>query len=172
MKVLSIISACLCFLSSCQIADWQKITHYNDEVTTTNDSVYVKGKRIGDAVNKGMFTGDYSSVQVKTAALDSFVKNQITFFSRKLDINGSDTLRVAELAYLQFEEQVIQTHFMRFAQLNKSSTEDEIKGQLAALQPVADQDKAFFDRISAIQESYARLNGFPFTRGKYQNMFE
>jgi len=167
-----IIAILLISMSGCQIADWQKITHYNDEVTTTNDSIYVKGKRVGDAVAKGVITGDYCAVKTNTDSMETFVKKQIIFFSKQLNINGSDSMRIAELQYLQFEEQVIQQQFARLALLNAHSTEAEVKGALTELAPVAEKDHAFFDHITTLQEQYAKLNGIPFTKSVYKNMFK
>ena len=167
-----IIALLLISLTGCQIADWQKITHYNDEVTTTNDSVYVKGKRVGDAVAKGVLTGDYRAVKTNTDSMEIFVKKQITFFSKQLEIKGSNSMRVAELQYLQFEEQVIQQQFTKLALLNARSTGAEVKGILAELGPIAEKDHAYFDRITTLQEQYARLNGFPYTKGTYRSMFQ
>ena len=172
MSTKLIIALLLISLSSCQIADWQKITHYNDEVTTTNDSIYVKGKRIGEAVNKGMMTGDYSAATAKTDSLQLFVKNQIDFFSHKLDIDGSDTLRLAELGYLKFEENVIQQHFYKFGRFNGQTPENEVKQALSELAPIAAYDHTLFEQVSDVQVRYAKAHGFPFTKSTYKNMFQ
>ena len=121
---------------------------------------------------KGVLTGDYSTVKTNTDSMETFVKKQITFFSKQLEIKGSDSMRAAELQYLQFQEQVIQQQFAKLALLNAHSTEAEVKGTLSELAPLAEKDHAFFDRITTLQEQYAKLNGFPYTKGTYRSMFQ
>lgn len=145
------------YVCSCG-AKKQEMVHFNDELTTINDSLFYKGKIWGEEFKIGFNTGDYSRLPQARLSMTSYIEKSIEEVSNMKDVGDSRAFREAELSYLRFEKDTIMPYMEAFESFTDSTSHEAITAAYNALLSSAQKESAKLEQVRRVQKEYADKN--------------
>lgn len=130
------------------------------EIVTINDSLKMKGQGWVTELGKSFMSRNFSALEPLRKDISGFLDEKIEHVENMKDVGGSEEYRQAELDFLKYERNMVETAFMPFEKFDATSTNDQIQGVLNQLAPISDKEVEKMDKISALQVKYAEKNNF------------
>jgi hypothetical protein len=140
------------------------ITYLNNELTSINDSLFLKAQIWGEEFRIGFSTGDYSQLKPAREELQSYIERSITRINTLQDVGGSEKFRKTEMEYLRFERDAIVAKMTRFESFDSNTTKEEITTAYNVLMDASRQEQAYMEQLRAVQREYAEKNDLKLER--------
>lgn len=157
LKQTAILVTIVMILSACG-ASKQEVMHFNDDLTTINDSLFYKGKVWGEEFRIAFSTGDYSRLPAARAAMVSYIDKSIETVRNTKDVGDSRAFREAELDYLAFERDSILPRMEIFETFTDSTSREDIAAAYKNLLATAHMEQAKQEHLRRVQKEYADKN--------------
>lgn len=162
-KQLAAILLLTLLLASCREKK-AEITYLNNELTTINDSLFLKGQVWGEEFRIGFSTGDYSQLKSAREELQEYIERSIKRINTLQDVGGSEKFRKTEMEYLRFERDAIVAKMIPFESFDSNTTKEEITAAYNALMEASRQEQAHMEQLRAVQRDYAEKNDLKLER--------
>ena len=141
---------------------------FNDLLTAITDTLFARGQQWGRQFNvvtearaKGTSksTG-YASLAPYRQAMELYLDGCISRLKSMPDVNDSKDLRMAMIAFLEYEKNMATLAFKPFESLKASATDEQLKAVYSKLSTYSAAEKEELLKVAEAQEAYARSNGF------------
>ena len=156
--IIQIISAFVLIFSLGSCSDRAKMLALNKDLVTINNTLRAKGIEAGDEVKTGVATGNFSGLKTKRLELESYVATQLERVKKMEDAGGSEAMRHKEIEYLEFEQQLIRTHFRTIENFNSNTTEEEAQATFQEVMAAGKREDEILLEFKELLNAWAAKN--------------
>lgn len=162
MLLTGILLACLSLSAFAQSKHKMTPIEYNDQMADITDSLYTMGKFWGEKFNE-VYNGDkdYSKLVPARKSLTTYIVRTTEKIKRQPAVGkGGEGLKSAVISFLNFENKMIESAFIKIEQLTASSTQAEVEAAYNHLTTEASKEEEVLKLVNAAQEAYGAQNDF------------
>ncbi len=145
---------CLPFKGICQTA-----ADLNASIQEATDEIYTKASLWGTTFLKE-YNGsqNYGNLSGARSELELYIERKLKEFKKKQDVDGSEKLRAALIAFLEFEKKLVTEGFQPFERLSSSSGDDQVSTCRSHLKELSVGEGAVTSTLNVERKAYAEKN--------------
>lgn len=157
-----IITVVLCvFATSCNFNKQEDCIALDNTISTTNDTLMLKGNAWGDEFEVAVNTLDFSQLNKRRTDMQSYIERKIDEVDELEPVGKAEDLLAAEKEFLEYERLVVAEKFSVFEQYDTTVTMDELRDSYVNLQLSSEKEQDLIEKVQQKREEYAEQNDFP-----------
>lgn len=148
-------------VASCNLNKREDAMKWNNTLAGINDSLFFYGKNWNEELAVAVNTRDFSQLPEQRIQMEAYIDKNIVRVQGLNDIGGSEGLKKAELSFLAFEKELIQSQFSQFERFTDSTSDQTITEAYKTLLLHTAKEQEHLAELSKLQDEYAEKNDFP-----------
>jgi hypothetical protein len=138
----------------------QDAKEINDRVTTINDSLVFLSSSWASQLREVSLDKkqSYSDLKSLRKQLEEYITVSVEEVKGMRDAGGSEQLRIAELAFLEFEKNLVTTYFTPFEHFNGRTSNDEITDASRNVQSKGREERGLMMEMTEKKKAFMEMN--------------
>lgn len=137
----------------------QTAEDFNERITNSTDSFALMAAIWVHAyqdAHEG--TAEYAALKPLRKDLQQYIKQEIRNYKQSTDVDGSEGVRSALLAWYQFEADFVENSFTPFENLKPTSPEEEVTACRNRFTAEVGKEKGFLEALNKERKAFAQKN--------------
>ncbi len=160
-RVIAPIFVLMTIFASCDLDKQEEAMKFSNEIAATNDTLAIHSSKWAEELKIAINTLDFSQLSKYRTSLVNYIDRKITEVEQMENVGGSEDMQQAELEFLKFEKNVVNSYFSAFEQMDSTTSLETIENAYMLVMQQGEQEQKMQQNMQQLREEYADKNDFP-----------